>query len=157
MSCFLTSLCQAQPEPQSPGYTSAPGERVTQLRPTFTWKKVTGATKYGLYISKYPYGSSNIVYENENISGSLTSFTIDKNLEYGHLYRWNMRAYVNGKWTSYSSRLYFYIPPAKPEPTSPGSSSPDGPNTDTLTPTFKWNSASGASYYAFYIKHTISG
>jgi hypothetical protein len=157
MSCFLTSLCQAQPEPQSPGYTSAPGERVTQLRPTFTWKKVTGATKYGLYISKYPYGSSNIVYENENISGSLTSFTIDKNLEYGHLYRWNMRAYVNGKWTSYSSRLYFYIPPAKPEPTSPGSSSPDGPNTDTLTPTFKWNSASGASYYAFYIKDTISG
>jgi hypothetical protein len=97
------------------------------------------------------------VYENENISGSLTSFTIDKNLEYGHLYRWNMRAYVNGKWTSYSSRLYFYIPPAKPEPTSPGSSSPDGPNTDTLTPTFKWNSASGASYYAFYIKDTISG
>lgn len=157
MSCFLTSLCQAQPEPQSPGYTSAPGERVTQLRPTFTWKKVTGATKYGLYISKYPYGSNNIVYENENISGSLTSFTIDKNLEYGHLYRWNMRAYVNGKWTSYSNRLYFYIPPAKPEPTSPGSSSPDGPNTDTLTPTFKWNSASGASYYAFYIKDTISG
>ena len=152
ISCFLISLCQAQPVPKSPGYSSEPGERVNEIRPTFTWQRVTNATKYGLYISKYPYGSGNIVYENENISGSLSSFTIEKNLKYGHLYRWNMRAYVNGKWTSYSNRLYFYIPPETPKPTSPGSSNSPGPILETLTPTFKWNAASGASYYAIYIK-----
>jgi hypothetical protein len=152
ISCFLISLCQAQPVPKSPGYSSEYGERVNEIRPTFTWQRVTNATKYGLYISKYPYGPSNIVYENENISGSLSSFTIEKNLEYGHLYRWNMRAYVNGKWTSYSNRLYFYIPPKTPESTSPGSSNSPGPILETLTPTFKWNAASGASYYAIYIK-----
>jgi len=78
ISCFLISLCQAQPVPKSPGYSSEPGERVNEIRPTFTWQRVTNATKYGLYISKYPYGSGNIVYENENISGSLSSFTIEK-------------------------------------------------------------------------------
>ncbi len=149
---FETSFCWSQPTPQSPGTSSKPGERVTKYRPTFRWQGVSGASKYGLYISKYPYGQANLVYENETISGSSTSFTLDSDLEPGHLYRWNMRAYKGGQWTEFSDRLYFYIPPPPPQPLSPGTASSPGPTLDTLTPLFQWNASRNASYYAFYIK-----
>jgi len=149
---FETSFCWSQPTPQSPGTSSKPGERVTKYRPTFRWQGVSGASKYGLYISKYPYGPANLVYENETISGSSTSFTLDSDLEPGRLYRWNMRAYKDGQWTAYSGRLYFYIPPPPPEPLSPGTASSPVPTLDTLTPLFQWNASRNASYYAFYIK-----
>jgi hypothetical protein len=148
---FSATLCYGQPTPLSPGKSSEPGGRVTSYRPTFKWQGVSGATKYGLYISKYPYGAANIVYEKEDISGSQTSFTLDRNLEPGHLYRWNMRAYKNGQWTPYSDRLYFYIPPPPPEPLSPGTSSSPGPVITTLTPTFTWKPSQNVSYYAFYV------
>lgn len=92
----IGSLCYAQPTPLSPGTSSEPGEKVTTTRPTFRWQGVSGASKYGLYVSKYPYGEANIVYQNENISGTATSFTIPKDLEQGQKYRWNMRAFKNG-------------------------------------------------------------
>jgi N-acetylmuramoyl-L-alanine amidase len=54
----------AAPEPLSPGLSGS--LEVNTTNPVqFSWAGVQGATRYGLYISKYPYGSANLVYQNE--------------------------------------------------------------------------------------------
>ena len=47
------------------GTGSEPGGSVTILTPTFSWNSVSGANYYGLYVSKFPYGSGNIVFDSE--------------------------------------------------------------------------------------------
>jgi len=99
----------------SPGTSSEPGEEIDTLTPTFRWQAVSSADQYGLYISKYPYGSSNIVYENEAISGSSISLPLPSGyLQDGVKYRWNMRAHNSAGWSSYGiedgkTRLYFWV------------------------------------------------
>jgi GH25 family lysozyme M1 (1,4-beta-N-acetylmuramidase) len=99
----------------SPGTNSEPGEEINTLTPTFRWNSASNADCYGLYISKYPYGSSNIVYENEAISGSSTSLPLPSGyLQDGVKYRWNMRAHNSAGWSSYGiedgkTRLYFWV------------------------------------------------
>lgn len=70
------------PTPTSPGSGSEPGPTISTLTPIFQWSGVSGADRYGLYISQYPYGSGYIVYENENISGSSTSFNLPSGVLY---------------------------------------------------------------------------
>jgi GH25 family lysozyme M1 (1,4-beta-N-acetylmuramidase) len=99
----------------SPGTSSKPGEEIETLTPTFRWQAVSSADQYGLYISKDPYGSGNIVYENEAISGSSTSLPLPSGyLQDGVKYRWNMRAHNSAGWSSYGiedgkTRLYFWV------------------------------------------------
>ncbi len=94
--------------PTSPGLSSSPGPTISNLTPTFQWSGVSGADGYGFYISEYPYGSTNLVYENENISGSSTSFNLPSGvLENGKKYRWNIRAHNSAGWSDFSSKLYF--------------------------------------------------
>ena len=64
------------PVVNSPGNASDPGPSVSNLTPTFNWSGVSGASRYGLAISIYPYGSPNIVFVTSNISGSATSFNL---------------------------------------------------------------------------------
>ncbi len=99
----------SEPSLTSPGSSLSPGTTEDDFTPRFRWSSVSGATGYGLYISKYPYGSSNVVYENEAI-GSTTSFTLPSGiLESNTKYRWNMRAKNSAGWSSYSTRLYFQM------------------------------------------------
>jgi len=76
-------------------------------------------------------------------------------LQNGKMYRWNMRAFTNaGVSSDYSSTLYFQTPAptlTPPIPLSPGADSSPGPTINTLTPTFSWQSVSGADYYRFSI------
>jgi hypothetical protein len=97
-----------------PGTSSEPGATIITTAPTFQWNSVSGATKYGLSISESPYGSGNIVYENENITG--TSFTVPSGyLLDGLNYRWKMRSYDGSNWSSYySSKLYFHTNTSQP-------------------------------------------
>jgi len=138
---WLEKTPPAAPTTTSPGSSSAPGLLTDTLTPTLQWTSVSGADYYAVAISKYPYGSSNIIYNPQTVYG--TSLAVPAGtLEYGQKYRWNMQAHNSAGWSAISNTLYFQTPsspipttPAAPTTTSPGSSSAPGPLIDTLTPT----------------------
>jgi len=132
----------------SPGTPNTPGPVLSTLTPAMQWQTGNGATRYGLYISIYPYGSGNLVYENENITGS--SFTIPSGiLNNNSQYRWNMRSFnSSGLTSSYTSPFYFQTPASIPDP--PTLVSPNG-GIYTQTPTFIWTVGNGAVKYGLYI------
>jgi hypothetical protein len=160
---FQVSLPQppANPTANSPGSGSAPGQTISTTTPTFTWSSVSGATRYGLYISKAPYGSGNIVYQDTNRTG--TSFTLPSgSLFDGGQFRWQVTAFNSaGQESSGSNLLYFQVslssPPANPTANSPGSGSAPGQTISTTTPTFTWSSVSGATRYGLYISKAPYG
>ena len=97
------------PTPLSPGTTSAPGPTISTLTPTLQWQTLADADYYNLSISVYPYGTSNIIYNPQQISGN--SITVPSGtLEAGKKYRWNMRAYNSAGFSDYSITLYFQTP-----------------------------------------------
>jgi hypothetical protein len=97
-----------KPHPLSPGQEYEPGEKVYTTTPTFTWKADTKAQYYSLAISKSPYGSDNLVYNKQEITGS--SITIPENvLVAGEKYRWNMYAYNSAGRSPVSWTLYFTV------------------------------------------------
>ena len=97
----------------SPGDSSEPGPEINDLTPTLQWNGVASADEYGLSISEYPYGSSNIIYD-KYVTG--TSHTVLSGyLESGKKYRWNMKTYTDAGYSSgVSNTLYFQT---KSEPT----------------------------------------
>jgi len=98
------------PTPLSPGTTSAPGPTIDTLTPTLQWQTVANADYYNLSISIYPYGTSNIIYNPQQIYGS--SITVPNGiLEAGKKYRWNMRSHNSAGFSDYSITLYFQIAP----------------------------------------------
>jgi hypothetical protein len=103
---FTGSTLPPVPTPLSPGTTSAPGPTISTLTPTLQWQAVSNADYYNLSVSIYPYGTSNIIYYNQQIYGN--SITVPSGeLEAGKKYRWNMRAYNNAGFSDYSITLYF--------------------------------------------------
>jgi N-acetylmuramoyl-L-alanine amidase len=91
----------------------------------FSWFGVQGATRYGLYISKYPYGGANLVYQNEQINASSTSSilaTSDFRVTGENRYRWNMTAF-NGPGDndngSFSGSLNFSVTDPLLAPSTP--------------------------------------
>lgn len=96
----------------SPGTTSDSGQIISTTTPTFSWNAVPGATRYGLYIDTYPYypyGPTNPIYVNDNISG--TSFTIPSGyLAIGFEYQWKVAAFDdNGQIGMTSSSLFLRV------------------------------------------------
>ena len=103
------------PTPLSPGSSLSPGSTIDNLTPTFQWSGVSDADYYALAISKYPYGSVNIVYNPQQLTG--TSHIVPAGrLEYGEKYCWNMQAHNSAGWSDISSTLYFQtVPPSLPD------------------------------------------
>jgi len=98
------------PTPTSPGSSSQPGPEIEDLTPTFQWDGAPGADRYGLYISEFPYGTSHLVYTNNDIPGSRTSFDLPGGvLEHEVRYRWNMRTHNSAGSSDFSNTLYFQI------------------------------------------------
>ncbi len=99
----------------SPGYNSEPGEIIYENTPTFQWENLPDADYYGLYISKYPYGPANLVYDSEEdytdgkIYGTSFNELPSDILEYGEKYRWNMRSHNTNGWSLFSDHLYFEL------------------------------------------------
>jgi hypothetical protein len=95
----------------SPGTGTPPGPTVANLTPTFTWTAVTGASHYGLYVSREPYGEANIVYQTTALTG--TAHTIPSGpLLNGVKYRWDMTSFNgSGGESASSSDLHFQTPP----------------------------------------------
>ena len=96
------------PTPISPGIITEPGITIDTLTPTLQWSASEGgADYYSIYVSKYPYGSSNLVIEQNFVYGTSWTIPIGK-LVNGEKYRWNMQAHKAGTDSEYSEiRLHF--------------------------------------------------
>jgi N-acetylmuramoyl-L-alanine amidase/subtilisin-like proprotein convertase family protein len=103
-------LVVGPPTLTGPGTDSDTGYTVANLTPACTWTAVTGASRYGLYLSKSPYGSANIVYQSTSLTGN--SHTIPGGtLLNGTKYRWQMTSFNSaGTESAASSLLYFQTP-----------------------------------------------
>ena len=71
------------------GPNSGAAPPAEKARPTFRWKSVPGATRYGLYVCGPPYGRDDLVFMQEDITD--TSLTIPIDLEPGITYQWTIR------------------------------------------------------------------
>jgi hypothetical protein len=138
----------SSPTPSSPGSSSEPGSFVSSVTPTLYWSQAQGADYYALAISKYPYGSSNIVYNPQQIYG--TSIAVPSNtLIAGEKYRWNMQAHGSGGWSGISSTLYFMTPAAAtPTPTPSPIQPPSSPTPSVTTEAANSISATSATLNA---------
>jgi hypothetical protein len=107
------SAVPVRPSPQQP---SAGVNANTNV--DFRWGAASGGSKLGLYISKYPYGSSNRVYTNENVSIGSTSLSLPvAAFKAGSesRYRWHMALYLPSGGTMLSGALNFTLEtPAPP-------------------------------------------
>jgi len=132
----------------SPGTTSAPGPIISTLTPTLSWQAVPNADYYNLSVSIYPYGTSNIIFYNQQVYGN--SITIPSGyLQSGQKYRWNMRAYNSAGYSDYSDTLYFQTG------ITLGQVQLLGPSNGGLLPPmsvyFWWDSVSNATKYQFIL------
>ena len=85
---------------QQPQFANDPASRIVpnsgvappakNVRPTFRWNSVPGATRYGLYLCGPPYGKDDFVFMQEDITD--TSLTLPIDLERGITYQWTIRA-----------------------------------------------------------------
>src|ERR1051325_2988489 len=144
----------------SPGGPNEPGPTIPNLTPTMTWTGVSGATRYGMAISKAPYGSGNIVYIRTDLTG--TSHTLPAGtLVTGLNYRWNMTSFDSGGGESGNSNtLYFNTssgPVSPPTIISPGGRNEPGTTIPNLTPTMTWTGVSGATRYGMAISKAPYG
>ena len=103
---------------------------------TVKWNAVSGATKY--QVCSYVGGKYTV--QINNYTG--TSYVVT-GLAGGTKYGLLVRAYVNGKWTSYSTADLVYATPSGSSEVKPVVSVTAGNNQVTV----KWNAVSGATKY----------
>jgi hypothetical protein len=121
---IIAAAPPSAPTAQSPGSVSDPGTMLSTLTPTLQWSSVSGADYYALAVSVYPYGSGNMIYNPQNVTGTTL---IVNGLSQGKRYRWNIQAHGPGGWSAVSNTLYFQtqaattIAPSAPTAQSPGS------------------------------------
>ena len=162
-----TTTLPAVPTSLSPGTTSAPGPTISTLTPTLQWQAVSNADYYNLSVSIYPYGTSNIIYYNQQVYGN--SITVPSGeLQAGNKYRWNMRAHNSAGYSDYSLDYYFQtvttttLPPTLTLVGSGGVSPGSGTPSTTFTYSVYYSDPEGASptvknVYIDGSSHTMSG
>ena len=92
----------------APGSAGKPVPAIMTASPTFRWKPVPSAKRYGLYVSKHPFGTGHFVYRNESITNSF--FTFPKGLlSPGKTYRWNVKSNTKTGWSNPSQKFYFAV------------------------------------------------
>jgi len=140
------------PTPLSPGTTSSPGPTIDTLTPTLQWQTVSNADYYNLSISEYPYGTTNIIYNPQQISGSSITVPSGK-LQAGKKYRWNMRAHNSAGFSDYSITLYFQtgLTLGQVQLLSPS----NGATLPLGDITFSWDSLSNATKYQFILYNSL--
>ena len=90
----------------APGSADKPVPMITTASPTFRWKPVPNAKKYGLYISRHDSGR--FVYKNQSLTDSY--FTLPKGfLSPGKTYRWNVKTQTKTGWGNSSRRFCFTV------------------------------------------------
>lgn len=130
---------------------SAPSGSTSDLKPTFQWSAVGGASRYDLWVNNQTTGQSGII-RNTNVTA--TSFTATADLTVGHSYIWTVRALDDsgnaGEWAGHRT---FSVTAALgvPTPTAPVSS------TSLLKPVFQWSSVTGADHYDLWVNNQTTG
>ncbi len=113
----------------------------------FTWQPVSGASAYQLKIADNPTFIDPLLND-QNISGSATSYNTNINLNYGQTYYWQMRTLNSsgtqwGTWGQYRS-----FTPTQVELPPPNLLSPSNGENLTGPPyKFTWQMVSGAGGY----------
>jgi Zn-dependent metalloprotease len=136
----------------SPDLTGPPNlSTVSNLRPTFQWGLVIGATDYFIQISTSPTFSSTII----NTSVTPTFFTPPSNLAANKPLYWHVKAKGNNP-SNWSNTFTFTIasPPTIPHLTSPA----DKSIVDSLTPRMDWTDVTSPPgiLYDFYLLQIAS-
>jgi len=159
---YIKKVPPKAPVATSPGSSSEPGPTIDTLTPTLQWQGSFGADYYALAISKYPYGSSNIVYNPQVIYG--TSHTVPSGiLKPCEKYRWNLQAHSSGGWSPVSNTLYFQTGSCQTAPVLPdltvGAVTVDKTKVhvgDSLTVTFTIKNIGSASSGSFRYRISLS-
>jgi hypothetical protein len=152
IDAVTNALVPAKPttiSPKGPGYS---------IRPTFQWNSVATATRYSLYVSTALHPRT---YEVDAVtagcaSGGTCTFTWPQSttpLDHGDASWWvqGMNADGPGKW---SAQTNFTMDPPAGAPPAPTLISPSG--TVGNTPTYSWNSATGATEYTLRVRDSSS-
>lgn len=136
---YYATVASTVPVPQKPTGT------ITDRTPKYAWKKVAGATQYQYQLLR---GSTAVYTQTVGSSvcvSSVCSSTPTALLSYSS-YTWRVRAYVNGVWKAYSTKMVFSIPnPNIPKPQAPGGT------LATTTPTYTWTKVVGATQYRYQL------
>ncbi len=118
------------------------------LRPTFTWGRVTSATKYDIQVAT----DAAFTTPTTRLTTS-TTLTWNTNLTKGVTYYWRVRAYVSRTWRNYSAPFSFMLSTANTVPTL---LTPSDGVSQSLRPTFTWGSIDGATSYQIQIANNAS-
>lgn len=113
ISNFTTAWSPVPPTLISPGATTSDGApTLTNLTPIFTWNASSQAASSDLIVTKYPFGSANVVATLG--VGTLSSIQMPAGiLQPETLYEWHMISFNNvGDESAPSSSLYFWTPAA---------------------------------------------
>ena len=122
--------------------------------PTFSWNSIPGAAFYNLNVKDNTTGTTVI----SNASVSTNSYAPGPLLAAGHSYTWYVGAEgqlaASGPITWSGSASFSLATLMTPTPGNP--SGPISATTGYDTPTFSWNSISGASNYYLYVTDTTT-
>ncbi|HJR80257.1 MAG TPA: hypothetical protein VJ821_09305 [Anaerolineales bacterium] len=132
----------------------SPSGAVSDTTPTYRWNHVTGVTWYYLWIIN---PTANIFHQwydaNAICSGGTCEVTPPLTLSTGN-FAWWVQTWNSSGYGPWSDGLPFNIP-ATPVPGDATLISPNGSINDT-TPTYTWNSVSGATWYYLWISKVNS-
>ncbi len=140
----------------SPGSSTLPGATASVAQNgslEFRWTAVRGATRYGLYISKAPYGAANLVYSNEQVTGSILTIPLSEFQRADiSAYRWNMTAF-NGPGDNdngaFAPALNFTLEITTPPPAPSAPDRLDATMSSTGRVFLAWPEVSNALRYEF--------
>jgi hypothetical protein len=116
-----------------------------QVKLTFQWSNLYGATKYHLEIDTNNFVNENSVVYDQELPGQQASITFPKD----QIYQWRVRAEndtAQAQWSTINQVTYDHTPPGKVSLVSPANTS-----TVALPVTLNWNSVPTASKYKLYV------
>jgi hypothetical protein len=129
----------------------ADGATNISAAPTLTWNASTGATSYGLQVSK-DSSFSTIVIDKSTITSTSYAMT---GLANNTTYYWRVNATNSGGTSAWSTAWSFTTVPAPPA--APTLSSPtNGATNISVTPTLTWNASTGATSYGLQVSTSSS-
>ncbi|MGV8026766.1 MAG: C1 family peptidase [Anaerolineaceae bacterium] len=123
--------------------TSSPSGTIFDNTPTYTWSKLSTATKYQYQL----YRGSTLVYAKtvtSSVCGTTTCTSTPSNILSAGDYQWRVGAYIGGAWQTFSTYKSFTLN------LTPAPNSPSGTTYDT-TPAYTWSKIAAATKYQYQL------
>jgi len=128
-----------------------PSGSISDTTPTYNWNSASGATYYYLWVNGPSGNRIQTWYTASAVGcsgGGVCSVTPATTLT-GGAHQWWIRTYNSVGYGPWSAVMNFSLP-VLPVPPASTLISPSGSISDN-TPTYRWNSASGATYYYLWV------